>query len=84
MLPERPRALNSDFHTEPAAEISPGGALGPAGVAQPGNEATRVDNPTPAPHHCQVCPNCGHHLIGHHCKLVCTHCGYYLSCADYY
>ena len=35
-------------------------------------------------HHCQVCPTCSHQLIGHHCKLVCTQCGYYLSCADYY
>jgi len=35
-------------------------------------------------HHCQVCPTCSHQLSGHHCKLVCTQCGYYLSCADYY
>ena len=35
-------------------------------------------------HHCQVCPCCSQRLSGHRCKLVCTGCGYYLSCADYY
>jgi hypothetical protein len=35
-------------------------------------------------HHCQICPTCSHRLSGFRCKLVCTHCGYYLSCADYY
>jgi ribosomal protein L32 len=40
--------------------------------------ATAVD------HHCQICPTCGSRLLGHRCKLVCTQCGYYLSCADYY
>ncbi len=38
----------------------------------------------PVDHHCQVCPTCGHRLIGHRCKLICMHCGYYMSCADYY
>lgn len=38
----------------------------------------------PVDHHCQICPTCSHRLTGHRCKLVCTQCGYYLSCADYY
>ncbi|HWE84196.1 MAG TPA: hypothetical protein VG267_04585 [Terracidiphilus sp.] len=38
----------------------------------------------PLEHHCQICPTCGNRLSGHRCKLVCTACGYYMSCADYY
>jgi hypothetical protein len=38
----------------------------------------------PLDHHCQICPTCSSRLTGHRCKLVCNHCGYYLSCADYY
>jgi hypothetical protein len=69
MLPHLPRAFDAGFD----APVSHPGA--PA-AARP--EAARVD------HHCQICPNCAHRLIGHHCKLVCTQCGYYLRCADYY
>ena len=72
MLPGRPRALNFDFPADSAADISQSGV---PGVAEEG---------LPVDHHCQVCPTCGHRLTDHHCKLVCTHCGYYLSCADYY
>ena len=81
MLPERPRALNSDFPADSAAEISQSGVPGaaPSGAAA---EAQPAD--APVDHHCQVCPTCGHRLTGHHCKLVCIYCGYYLSCADYY
>ena len=35
-------------------------------------------------HHSVYCPNCSSQLTGHRCKLVCTRCDYYLSCADYY
>ncbi len=47
-------------------------------LAEAGLEAAGVD------HHCRICPTCGHQLTGHRCKLICTQCGYYLSCADYY
>ncbi len=76
MLPERPRALNSDFPADSAAEISQSGV--------PGAPQETLPADAPIDHHCQVCPTCGHRLTGRHCKLVCTHCGYYMSCADYY
>jgi hypothetical protein len=68
MPPQLPAALNPDF----AAEISQsaGAACALAGE--------------PVGHHCQICPTCGSRLEGYRCKLVCTQCGYYLSCADYY
>jgi hypothetical protein len=53
-----------------------------SGLAEPPYVADPA--PTPIDHHCQICPTCSHRLTGFHCKLVCTHCGYYLSCADYY
>jgi hypothetical protein len=90
MLPERPRALNSDFPADSAAKISQSGvsATVPSGAAPPLDriDALPADAPvdTRVEHHCQVCPTCGHRLTGHHCKLVCTWCGYYMSCADYY
>jgi len=54
-----------------------------SGVTTPA-QAAHQPAETPVDHHCQICPTCSHRLEGFHCKLVCTHCGYYLSCADYY
>ncbi len=30
------------------------------------------------------CPVCDNRLTERKCKLLCTRCGYYMSCADYY
>jgi len=30
------------------------------------------------------CPVCSALLEPRKCKLICTHCGYYMSCSDYY
>jgi hypothetical protein len=77
MSPELSRTLKSVFAANPPEEISQSGAARPASEARHADTA-QVD------HHSQVCPTCGNRLTGHRCKLVCRHCGYYMSCADYY
>jgi hypothetical protein len=69
MLPNRPHVFGGEF----ASNFSQSGAV-----------CAAVSEEPPVDHHCQICPTCSHRLTGHKCKLVCTHCGYYLSCADYY
>ncbi|HVN93129.1 MAG TPA: hypothetical protein VMT38_05515 [Terracidiphilus sp.] len=84
MLPQLPTALKSGFAADSVAEISQSGAICTAGVepAQDCDIGSAAESPID--HHCQVCPTCSHRLTGHRCKLICGHCGYYLSCADYY
>jgi hypothetical protein len=68
MLPHLPQALDSDFADENSSSAA----------------ACALQDSHPVEHHSQLCPTCSHRLTGHRCKLVCTNCGYYLSCADYY
>ena len=63
-----PASSSGDMPT-PGEELCP---------ADSGLEAAGVD------HHCRICPTCGNQLTSRRCKLICTQCGYYLSCADYY
>jgi hypothetical protein len=72
MLPQRPTAFDADF---------------PQDFSQSGSTCaleTEAAAEKSVEHHCQICPTCSARLTGHRCKLVCTQCGYYLSCADYY
>ena len=78
MLPHRPQALDPDFNPDFDPDFAIKVSHGEAEAPEPQSAAEPVE------HHCQVCPNCGERLRGHHCKLVCARCGYYLSCADYY
>ena len=41
-----------------------------------------LEQPTEEP--MLYCPRCNARLSEHKCKLHCTRCGYYMSCADYY
>jgi hypothetical protein len=81
MLPQRPGVLDADFALDFHADFSQSGAA--CATQEAAEQPAELPNER-IDHHCQICPTCSHRLTGHHCKLVCTQCGYYLSCADYY
>jgi len=78
MLPERPTALDPGFASDFDGEFT-------NGSLQRDHLAAPIGGEISVPVHLQqICPNCSQQLTGHHCKLVCTQCGYYMSCSDYY
>jgi hypothetical protein len=54
--------------------------------AQIFGEGQRAVEAAPAEpeHPMRYCPVCSQHLEPRRCKLICTQCGYFMSCADYY
>lgn len=40
--------------------------------------ARRAEEPS------EFCPRCSSKLAARSCKMICAHCGYYMSCSDFY
>jgi hypothetical protein len=65
-------------------ETAPAALRGAAVAESRGNTAAEE---MAAPGHedaSRYCPICSERLESRRCKLVCSGCGYYMSCADYY
>jgi hypothetical protein len=68
---------------EPGESVS---LQSPPGRAETNALSANPQNDSAAPHedHSRYCPVCSQRLTSRRCKLICTVCGYYMSCADYY
>ena len=68
---------------EPGASVSSESA---PGRAESKANGVNPEKDSAAPHEdaSRYCPVCSQRLVSRRCKLICTVCGYYMSCADYY
>jgi hypothetical protein len=64
----------AQVHTEPAEAAAQSAASSQDGQC--------IVAPTEDPS--RYCPVCSQRLESRRCKLICSVCGYYMSCADYY
>jgi hypothetical protein len=53
-------------------------------LRKPEELAAELAHPQPEDEPMLFCPVCSLRLEQRKCKLFCTRCGYYMSCADYY
>jgi hypothetical protein len=72
--PDMSSALNSTGRLL-GSEVAPRSASGLLANLAPANPQKDASS---------ICPNCSTELRGHRCKVVCSKCGFYLSCSDFY
>src|SRR5579871_395002 len=78
----------ASVHPERRVRLEPGASV--SLETAPGFEEPKANAGSPkkdsAPHEdaSRYCPVCSQRLTSRRCKLICTVCGYYMSCADYY
>lgn len=69
-----PKQVLAQAHDEPVQSASQ-----PAAPSQGGpTQAARTEDAS------RYCPVCSQRLESRRCKLICSVCGYYMSCSDYY
>ena len=60
----------------------PDGILGPAQPSE--SNAVARGSEQELQHASAYCPRCSAQLEPRSCKLICSTCGYYMSCSDFY
>ena len=71
------RAAKQQFALVQAEPLPAAAESAPASLGGQ-NSAARTEDPS------RYCPVCSQRLESRRCKLICSVCGYYMSCADYY